>query len=130
MVIGGTLLSKKLALGIGMERREHETLLEVKYLNGMTAKAKVNLRIEESRYEEFVSVLRELIGYERTLKLQGKEEQMTQKFASFFPTCESEQERIVAFLSQDVTQIRQEYIQTFSPPENTRKKKRSTQERK
>ena len=130
MVIGGTLLSKKLALGIGMERREHETLLEVNISNGMTAKAKVNLRIEESRYEEFVSVLRELIGYERTLKLQGKEEQMTQKFASFFPTCESEQERIVAFLSQDVTQIRQEYIQTFSPPENTRKKKRSTQERK
>ena len=68
------------------------------------------MRIEESRYEEFVSVLRELIGYERTLKLQGKEEQMTQKFASFFPTCESEQERICAFLSQDVTQIRQEYI--------------------
>ena len=73
--------------------------------------------------------MRELIGYERTLKLQGKEEQMTQKFASFFPTCESEQERIVAFLSQDVTQIRQVYSDLFSTGKYP-KEKRSTQERK
>ena len=50
------------------------------------------------------------------LKLYGKEEQLAQKFASFFPEQTSDQERVAAFLSQDAALIRQDYIQTFSPP--------------
>lgn len=129
MLIGGKLLSKKLALWVTMNRSRNDTSLNVLYLNGMTAKAKVNLELRENRYEEFTPVLRELIGHEGNLKLYGKEEQMEEKFASYFPNCNSEQERIAAFLSLDVTEIRKDYIQTFSPPD-TRKKKRSRQERK
>ena len=129
MLIGGKLLSKKLALWVTMDRSRNDTSLNVLYLNGMTAKAKVNLELRENRYEEFTPVLRELIGHEENLKLYGKEEQMAEKFASYFPNCNSEQERIAAFLSLDVTEIRKDYIQTFSPPD-TRKKKRSRQERK
>ena len=66
---------------------------------------------------------------EGTLKLYEKEEQLAQKFASFFPEQTSEQDRVAAFLSQDVTAIRQDYIQTFSPPPDPRKKKRSRRER-
>lgn len=58
-----------------------------------------------------------------------KEEQLAQKFASFFPEQTSEQDHVAAFLSQDVTAIRQDYIQTFSPPPDPRKKKRSRRER-
>jgi len=104
--------------------------LNVLYLNGMTAKAKVDLEIRENRYQEFTSVLKELMGYEGPLELYGKEEQLAQKFASFFPEQTSEQERVAAFLSQDVTQIRQDFIQTFSPPPEPKKKKRSRRERK
>ena len=129
MLIGGKLLSKKLALWVTMNRSRNDTSLNVLYLNGMTAKAKVNLELRENRYEEFAPVLRELIGHEGNLKLYGKEEQMEEKFASYFPNCNSEQERIAAFLSLDVTEIRKDYIQTFSPPD-TRKKKRSRQEQK
>lgn len=129
MLIGGKLLSKKLALWVTMNRSRNDTSLNVLYLNGMTAKAKVNLELRENRYEEFTPVLRELIGHEGNLKLYGKEEQMKEKFASYFPNCNSEQERIAAFLTRDVTEIRKDYIQTFSPPD-TRKKKRSRQERK
>ena len=103
--------------------------MKVLYLNGMTAKAKVDLDIREKRYEEFTAVLKELIGYEGTLKLDEKEEQLAQKFASLFPDQTSEQDRVAAFLSQDVTLIRQDYIQTFSPPPDPRKKKRSRRER-
>ena len=95
----------------------------------MTAKAKVDLDIRGDRYKEFTAVLKELIGYEGTLKLDEKEEQLAQKFASFFPEQTSEQDRVAAFLSQDVTLIRQDYIQTFSPPPDPRKKKRSRRER-
>ena len=91
----------------------------------MTAKVKTNLDIGE-----LASVPKELTGYEGSLKLYGKEEQLVQKFASFFPDHASNQERIIAFLSQDVTEIRQDYIQTFSPPPDTRKEKRSRRERK
>lgn len=129
MLIGGKLLSKRLALWVTMNRSRNDTSLNVLYLNGMTAKAKVNLELRENRYEEFTPVLRELIGHEENLKLYGKEEQMAENFASYFPNCNSEQERIAAFLSLDVTEIRKDYIQTFSPPD-TRKKKRSRQERK
>ncbi len=129
MLIGGKLLSKKLALWVTMNRSGNDTSLNVLYLNGMTAKAKVNLELRENRYEEFIPVLRELIGHEESLKLYGKEEQMAEKFASYFSDCNSEQERIAAFLTRDVTEIRKDYIQTFSPPD-TRKKKRSRQERK
>ena len=94
----------------------------------MTAKAKVDLDIRGDRYTEFTAVLKELIGYEGTLKLYEKEEQLAQKFASFFPEQTSEQDRVAAFLSQDVTLIRQDYIQTFSPPPDSRKKKRSRRE--
>ena len=114
MLIGGKLLSKKLALWVTMNRPGNYASLKVLYLNGMTAKAKVDLEIRENRYEEFTVVLRELIGYEGPLKLDGKEEQLAQKFASFFPEQTSEQDRVAAFLSQDVTAIRQDYIQTFS----------------
>ena len=99
--------------------------MKVLYLNGMTAKATVDLDIRGDRYKEFTAVLKELIGYEGTLKLYEKEEQLAQKFASFFPDHASDQERIAAFLSQDVTQIRQAYMQTFSPPPDRKKKKRS-----
>ena len=129
MLIGGKLLSKKLALWVTMNRSRNDTSLNVLYLNGMTAKAKVNLELRENRYEEFIPVLRELIGHEESLNLYGKEEQMAEKFASYFPDCNSEQERIASFLTRDITEIRKDYIQTFSPPD-TRKKKRSRQERK
>lgn len=129
MLIGGKLLSKKLALWVTMNRSRNDTSLNVLYLNGMTAKAKVNLELRENRYEEFIPVLRELIGHEESLKLYGKEEQMAEKFASYFLNCNSEQERIASFLTRDITEIRKDYIQTFSPPD-TRKKKRSRQERK
>ena len=73
MLIGGKLLSKKArSLGyIGSIRSD--TVLKVLYLNGTTAKAKVNLEIRENRYEEFIAVLRELAGYEGALDLYGKE---------------------------------------------------------
>ena len=129
MLIGGKLLSKKLALWVTMHRPGNDTSLNVLYLNGMTAKAKVDLEIRENRYQEFTSVLKELMGYEGPLELYGKEEQLAQKFASFFPEQTSEQERVAAFLSQDVTAIRQDYIQTFSSPPDPRKKKRSRRER-
>ena len=128
MLIGGKLLSKKLALWVTMNRSGNDATLKVLYLNGTTAKAKVDLDIRGDRYTEFTAVLKELIGYEGTLKLDEKEEQLAQKFASFFPEQTSEQERVAAFLSQDVTAIRQDYIQTFSPPPVPRKKKRSRRE--
>ena len=129
MLIGGKLLSKKLALWVTMNRSGNDASLKVLYLNGMTAKAKVDLDIRGGRYKEFTAVLKELIGYEGTLKLDEKEEQLAQKFTSFFPEQTSEQDRVAAFLSQDVTLIRQDYIQTFSPPPDPRKKKRSRRER-
>ena len=129
MLIGGKLLSKKLALWVTMNRPGNYASLNVLYLNGMTAKAKVDLEIRENRYQEFTVVLKELIGYEGSLELCGKEEQLAQKFASFFPEQTSEQDRVAAFLSQDVTLIRQDYIETFSPPPDHRKKKRSRRER-
>ena len=129
ILIGGKLLSKKLALWFTMNRFRNHTSLKVLYLNGMTAKAKVDLDIRGDRYTEFTAVLKELIGYEGTLKLYEKEEQLAQKFASFFPEQTSEQDHVAAFLSQDVTLIRQDYIQTFSPPPDSRKKKRSRRER-
>ena len=128
MLIGGKLLSKKLALWVTMNRSGNDATLKVLYLNGTTAKAKVDLDIRGDRYTEFTAVLKELIGYEGTLKLDEKEGQLAQKFASFFPEQASEQERVAAFLSQDVTAIRQDYIQTFSPPPVPRKKKRSRRE--
>ncbi len=127
MLIGGKLLSKKLALWVTMNRSRNDTSLSVLYLNGMIAKTKVDLELRENRYEEIIPVLRELIGHESSLKLYGKEEQMAEKFASYFPDYVSDQERIAAFLSRDVTEIRKDYIRTFSPPD-TRKKKRSRQE--
>ncbi len=66
-------------------------------------------------------MLKELIGYEGSLKLYEKEEQLAQKFESFFPEQTSEQECVAAFLSQEVTQIRQDYIQTFSLRQNQKK---------
>ena len=129
MLIGGKLLSKKLALWVTMNRSGNDASLKVLYLNGMTAKATVDLDIRGDRYKEFTAVLKELIGYEGTLKLYEKEEQLAQKFASFFPEQTSEQDRVAAFLSQDVTAIRQDYIQTFSSPPDPRKKKRSRRER-
>ena len=128
MLIGGKLLSKKLALWVTMKRSGNDATLKVLYLNGTTAKAKVDLDIRGDRYTEFTAVLKELIGYKGTLKLDEKEEQLAQKFASFFPEQTSEQERVAAFLSQDVTAIRQDYIQTFSQPPVPRKKKRSRRE--
>ena len=127
MLIGGKLLSKKLALWVTMNRSRNDTSLSVLYLNGMTAKTKVDLELRENRYEEIIPVLRELIGHESSLKLYGKEEQMAEKFASYFPDYVSDQERIAAFLTQDVTEIRKDYIRIFSPPD-TRKKKRNRQE--
>ena len=84
-----------------MNRPGNYASLNVLYLNGMTAKAKVDLEIRENRYQEFTVVLKELIGYEGSLELCGKEEQLAQKFASFFPEQTSEQDRVAAFISQD-----------------------------
>ena len=109
--------------------------------NEMDKKASAKLMLQKStdgkstyrkstiHQSEATAVLKELIGYEGTLKLYEKEEQLAQKFASFFPEQTSEQDRVAAFLSQDVTLIRQDYIQTFSPPPDPRKKKRSRRER-
>ncbi len=124
MLIGGKLLSKKLALWVTLDRSGSDTVLKVLYLNGTTAKAKVNLEIRENRYEEFTAVLRELAGYEGALDLYGKEEQLAEKFVAVLPDCASDQARIAAFLTQDVTEIRKDYIRTFSKPD-TRKKKRA-----
>ncbi len=124
MLIGGKLLSKKLALWVTLDRSGSDTVLKVLYLNGTTAKAKVNLEIRENRYEEFIAVLRELAGYEGALDLYGKEEQLAEKFVAVLPDCASDQARIAAFLTQDVTEIRKDYIRTFSKPD-TRKKKRA-----
>lgn len=124
MLIGGKLLSKKLALWVTLDRSGSDTVLKVLYLNGTTAKAKVNLEIRENRYEEFTAVLRELAGYEGALDLYGKEEQLAEKFVAVLPDCASDQARIAAFLTQDVTEIRKDYIRTFSKPD-TRKKQRA-----
>ena len=82
-----------------MNRSGNDATLKVLYLNGMTAKAKVNLDIRGDRYKEFTAVLKEFIGYEGTLKLDEKEEQLAQKFTSFFPEQTSEQDRVASFLS-------------------------------
>ena len=127
MLMGGKLISKKLALWVTMDRSKSDTLLKILYLNGTTAKARIDLEIRENRYEEFTSVLRELTGYERFLNLSGKEKQLAEKFASFFPELPSDQERMATFLTHDVTEIRKDFIQTFSPPDG-RRKKRSRQD--
>ena len=88
----------------------------------------IGMSFRQETAQEKLERLKELIGYEGTLKLYEKEEQLAQKFASFFPEQTSEQDRVAAFLSQDVTAIRQDYIQTFSPPPVPRKKKRSRRE--
>ena len=41
MLIGGKLISKKLALWVTMDRSKSDTLLKILYLNGTTAKARV-----------------------------------------------------------------------------------------
>ena len=128
MLIGGKLISKKLALWVTLDRSRNDTLLKILYLNGTTAKTRVNLEIRENRYEEFTAVLRELVGYEESLKLYGKEEQLAEKFVSFFPELISDQERMAVFLTQDATEIRQDYIRTFSSQQNNRKKKRVRQD--
>ena len=51
----------------------------------MTAKAKVDLDIRGDRYKEFIAVLKELIGYEGTLKLHEKEEQAGTEICILFP---------------------------------------------
>lgn len=130
MLIGGKLLSKKLALWYKMNRYNGHSIVQILYLNGKIAKTKVDLPIHESRYIEFSAVLKALIGYEGALKLYEKEEQMAQKFESYFPEQMSEQERIITFLNQDVTAIRQDYIQTFSADENFQKKKQNNRQRK
>lgn len=124
ILISGKLISKKLALEATIDKRQEDIWLNVVYLNGMTLKVKTDLSIGEA---DFVS--KELTGYEGPLDLKGKGEELAQKFASFFPDHGSDAERIIAFLSQDVTAIRQDYIQTFSPIPDTRKKKRSRRER-
>ena len=40
MLIGGKLISKKLALWVTVDRSKNDTLLKILYLNGTTAKAK------------------------------------------------------------------------------------------
>lgn len=55
---------------------------------------------------------------------------MAQKFESYFPKQMSEQERIMTFLNQDVSTIRQDYIQTFSADANFQKKKQNNRQRK
>ena len=71
-------------------------------------------------------MLKELTGYEGSLQLDGKEDALAEKFASFFPAHATDRERTAAFLSQDVTAIRQDYMQTFSPPPKKKKRSRKT----
>ena len=113
-----------------MNRYNSHSIIQILYLNGKVAKAKVDLSIHESRYIEFGAVLKQLIGYEGALKLYEKEEQMAQKFESYFPEQTSELERIITFLSQDATAIRQDYFQTFSADANLPKKKQNNRKRK
>lgn len=47
MLIGGKLISKKLALWVTVDRSKNDTLLKIIYLNGTTAKARVDLEIRE-----------------------------------------------------------------------------------
>ena len=58
MLIGGKLISKKLALWVTMDRSKSDTLLKILYLNGTTAKARVDMEIRGKRYEEFTAVMR------------------------------------------------------------------------
>ena len=74
---------KKLALWGTMNRSGNDAFLKVLYLNGMTAKAKVDLDIRGDRYKEFTAVLKELIGYEGTLKLDEKEEHWPRNLRPF-----------------------------------------------
>ena len=77
---------KRLALWFTMNRFRNHTSLKVLYLNGMTAKAKVDLDIRGDRYTDFTAVLKELIGYEGTLKLYEKGRTAgTEIWTSFFP---------------------------------------------
>lgn len=134
MLVNGKLLSKKLALQVsvysscGTYGRNVGSWLQVLYLNGMTAKAKVGLYLNYPAYKEFDAVIEELEGHTASLALRKKEDQLAQKFETFFPDCPTEQARVYAFLSQDVTEIRQDYIQTFTSPE-PQKKKRSRRKR-
>lgn len=127
MVVNGKLLSKKLALQVSVDRRNRESRLEVLYLNGMTAKAKVGLDLCPPAYKAFGAVIEELKGHSGSLVLRGKEDQLAQKFETIFPDCPSEQARMYAFLSQNVTEIRQEYFQAFTPPDTRKKKKKKIQ---
>lgn len=128
MVVNGKLFSKKLALRVSTDRGTTEIRLEVSYLNGMVAKTKVRLNLSDAAYQEFRAVLQGLEGNSNHPALRGKEDQLAQKFEALLPDYPSEQTRLYAFLSQDVTEIRQAYIQTFAQPE-IRKKKRSRRER-
>ena len=59
-----------------------------------------------------------------------KKNRWLKKFESYFPEQTSEQERIITFLNQDATAIRQDYIQTFSADANLPKKKQNNRKRK
>ena len=55
---------------------------------------------------------------------------MAQKFESYFPEQMSEQERILTFLNQDASAIRQDYTETFSADAKFQKKKTNNRQRK
>lgn len=129
MLIGGKLLSKKLALQATMVRYNSHTVLNVLYLNGESIKTTVDLALHEERYHAFTAVLAELTGGEGPLELRGREDQLAQKFAACFPEISSEPERLAAFLTQDAAPIRQDYHQTFSPPPPPPRKKCSRRPR-
>ncbi len=127
ILVNGSLFSKKMTLCFTVDYRNHDSWLNVIYLNGMTTKIKVNINSGNTRDHKFRYIMNELIGCKVPLKLYEKEEQLAQKFDSLFPDNISNQERIFTFLSQDVTQIRHDFIQTFSQPIYTHNKKQSRQ---
>lgn len=121
MLIQGKLFSKKLTLQASIDCGKRESRLEVLYLNGMTAKTTLGLELKDSIYEGYCRVKEELEGHIGPLVIK-EEEQLAQKFETFFPDCPSEQARMNTFLMADVTEIRQEYIQAFTPPDTSKKK--------
>jgi len=121
-VIGGRLISKKLALKAAADGKDGGSTVTVLYLNGQSVETKVPLKA--FCYPEFEAVWQELTGISTPLALKNRMEQMGQRFQALFPECASERERMYAFLSHDAEQVKQDYAAFFAPQSGKRKKKK------
>ena len=122
MVIGGRLISKKLAFKAAADGKDGGSTVTVLYLNGQSVKTKVPLKA--FCYPEFEAVWQELTGISTPLALKNRMEQVGQRFQVLFPECPSEQERMYAFLSHGEEQVKQDYAAFFAPQSGKRKKKK------